>query len=254
MLTLFFLNTSSVKKYIRSFFNALRMLINGNFGEFRDQFKIRFYSKTQSFGLRRDILKPFQNPEAKIDISVRRMNENDIEPLLGSTDPNKLNSRILKTRLNIIRANIPNCYVAVNSEGKAGYLQWLIGPEYNDQIQTVFDGAFPVLKENEALLEAAYMNPSFRGLWVMPAAMSRIAEKAVDLGVRWAITFVDINNIPSLKGCWRAGFSPYILREVEWFLFRKKVTYKPIPEDTLRQFQQKVGYEKEAYQENVFAQ
>ena len=35
-------------------------------------------------------------------------------------------------------------------------------------------------------------------------------------GARWAITFVDEGNTPSLKGCERAGFAPY-LRRVEMY-------------------------------------
>ena len=41
--------------------------------------------------------------------------------------------------------------------------------------------------------------------------MAQIAERGTDLGARWVITFVTVDNIPSLKGCQRAGFVPYLL-------------------------------------------
>lgn len=47
----------------------------------------------------------------------------------------------------------------------------------------------------------------------MPATMSRIAELAPSLGLTELITFVDHNNIPSLKGCAKAGFRPFLTRK-----------------------------------------
>ena len=44
----------------------------------------------------------------------------------------------------------------------------------------------------------------------MASAMAQIAARAADGGVRWVVTFVDEANTPSLKGCERAGFAPYL--------------------------------------------
>lgn len=46
----------------------------------------------------------------------------------------------------------------------------------------------------------------------MPHAMAKIAEKGKDLGARRVVTFVAHDNLPALKGCKRAGFSPYLVR------------------------------------------
>jgi hypothetical protein len=62
--------------------------------------------------------------------------------------------------------------------------------------------------------------------------MARIAEKARDHGGRRVITFVDHENIPALKGCQRAGFSPYLIRLVLWRLFRRRVSFQPLPPGT----------------------
>ena len=41
--------------------------------------------------------------------------------------------------------------------------------------------------------------------------MALIAERGGDIGAREVITFVNLENIPSLKGCQRAGFHPDLL-------------------------------------------
>ena len=46
------------------------------------------------------------------------------------------------------------------------------------------------------------------------------------------VTFVADDNIASLKGCKRAGFSPYLRREERWRWFRRTLTFTPLPEGT----------------------
>jgi hypothetical protein len=48
------------------------------------------------------------------------------------------------------------------------------------------------------------------------------------LGARWVITFVTTDNEPSLKGCHRAGFCPYVLRRERWLLFRRRLSFEPL--------------------------
>ena len=70
---------------------------------------------------------------------------------------------------------------------------------------------FPRLASDEALLEQAYTIPSHRGLGIMSAAMTVIAEKASDFGASQVLTFVDGEGAASLKACQRAGFAPHLL-------------------------------------------
>nr|WP_246603325.1 GNAT family N-acetyltransferase [Falsiroseomonas tokyonensis] len=94
-----------------------------------------------------------------------------------------------------------------------------MGPSQNAKIQSFFPAQwFPVLQENEALLENAYTPVAYRGNGIMSAAMALIAERAVDLGCRYVITFVERDNVPSLRGCRKSGFSPYLVRTENRFL------------------------------------
>src|SRR5664279_1795856 len=64
------------------------------------------------------------------------------------------------------------------------------------------------------------------------SAMARIAERGRALGVRHVMTFVEEDNIPSLKGCKKSGFVPYMIRRERWFLFCRTLTFARLPEGT----------------------
>lgn len=192
------------------------------------EFKKRIYSHSVSIGLQRDLNNEFRAPSAKINIEIRPLRKQDVAELLEPTTDPSVNPRIIAIQKSMVNANIPTCYVAVTADNKPCYMQWLIGYDDNQKIENYFRGVFPPLKESEALLEGAYSNPAFRGLRIMPMAMALIAEKAAEINARWVNTFVDITNIPSLKGCQRSGFKPYLLRKDRWFLFHRTITFHPI--------------------------
>lgn len=182
-------------------------------------------------GLRRDLTQPFSAPPAKIPLTVRPLRESDVPSLLDVHLPG-LNGQGIYDRMNrveFVAAGIPTGYVAVTSDGRPCYMQFLIGPEENAGIQAHFQGLFPLLGPDEALLEHAFTLESFQGMGIMPSAMARIAEMAQGFGARWVVTFVAQGNIAALKGCQRAGFSPHLMRHERWFLFRRHVTFEKLP-------------------------
>ncbi len=190
----------------------------------------RVASEHKAFGLRRDLHLTFQSPEALIDISIRPFEDEDQKHFSMDLQNDGL-----------VAKHIPNCYVATTEDDIPCYRQWLMGPKQNGKIREFWGSTFPVLREDEALLESAFTSPNFRGKRIMPAAMARIAEQGNNLGVRWIITFVGIENIPSLKGCQRSGFSPYILRNERWFLFKRTVTFEEIPKELLDTYSKMIG-------------
>lgn len=194
----------------------------------------RWKSELRSFGLRRDLDVPFAAPEATIPITVRPIEERDIPRILNVDEPDiSAEGREERmTRLQMLDAGLAMCYVAVTGEDEPCYMQWLIGPEQNEKVQTYFKGIFPWLEAREALLEGAFTPEAFRGKRIMPCAMAQIAERAVEIGARWVVTFVTHDNIPSLKGCQRSGFVPYLTREERWSAFRHQVTFTPLPDGT----------------------
>jgi RimJ/RimL family protein N-acetyltransferase len=169
------------------------------------------HAKFTRYGLRRDLTLPITNPTAKIPIAVRPLQEADLRPLFsleGSSPPaEKLE---VAWRKAFVDKGARGGYVAVDQRnGTPCYVQWLFGEKDNDFVKQL--KGFPVLKAHEALLENAYTPVAYRGLGIMAAGMALIAERGADIGAREVITFVNLENIPSLKGCQRAGFYPDLL-------------------------------------------
>ena len=194
----------------------------------------RSHSTEHSLGLRRDLDVPFETPAARIDLEIRPLAKEDIHELLDDYD-DEVTGEAIKERARrklFLREEIPTCYVAVAEGGHPTYMQWLMGPDQNEAIQSYFSGGFPILKDDEALLEFAFSVEKYRGMRVMQHAMSEIAVKGRDLGARFVLTFVNEDNIPALKGCKRAGFFPYMIRVDQWRFFRRRLEFKILPPDT----------------------
>jgi hypothetical protein len=194
----------------------------------------RWHSERVSFGLRRDLSVPFPAPDARIPITVRPLRASDMPQLLALDTPDLAAAEHEErlTRRDILAEGLATCYVAVTADDTPCYMQWLIGPGENDRVQAYFHGIFPRLAPDEALLEGAYTPEAWRGQRIMPCAMAHLAEQGTALGARWVITFVTQDNVPSLKGCQRAGFVPYLLRKETWHRFRRRLTFTPLPAGT----------------------
>ena len=213
--------------------NLLLLVKQFRFRDIAQRLALRAYQNNYSYCLRRDLQVPFTAPEAQIPIVVRPLAEDDIPKLFADVSRlPEFDQAFLYSRLALWKARIPTCYVGVTVEGAPTYIQWLMGPEHNENIQSFFSGTFPVLAPDEALLEDALTLAPFRGKGIMAAAMARIAEQGKTLGARYVLTFVDENNIPSLKGCKKSGFLPYMVRRQRWVLFHLSQTFTKLPEGT----------------------
>jgi hypothetical protein len=192
----------------------------------------RLSSRERAFGLRRDLTVPLTPPTPKREVVVRPLVPNDALPFLDAEAAGiaavDAYDRVRQRRL--LDDAIGTCWVGVTPEGEVCYMQWLIPASSNDRVQQRWPKLFPVLGADEALLEGAYTPEQFRGQGIMAYAMAVIAEHAVDFGARWVVTFVGKDNIPSLKGCYRAGFTPYVERQEIWRLGRRSTRFMPLSE------------------------
>lgn len=195
---------------------ALELLRERKFSTFVKRCAGVIYERRTTYGLRRDLRVPFAAPKAKIPIAVREFRAADAATFFD-TDRTVLDRKEkieLAVRYAHYQARIDRCYVAVDQrDGRPCYCQWLMGPDQNAKIQAFFPRTwFPVLNRDEALLENAYTPAAYRGNGIMPSAMALIAERAADLGCRYVMTFVESDNVPSLRGCRKSGFAPDLLR------------------------------------------
>ena len=197
--------------------------------------RLLVFSDNRRIGLRRDLRIPLKPPDALVPLQLRRLEAPDVDALLRDDPTDSAAERELRAERRHAARELPSHgYVAV-SDGALCYVQWLLPADANDAIQRCWPGLFPILRPGEALLEAAYTPPAFRGKGVMSAAMARLADQAAEMGAMAALTFVAPDNIPSLRGCARAGFEPYTMRHIAWRFFRRRTTYRaingePVPE------------------------
>ena len=188
------------------------------------------YSDSESVGLRRDLRAPCLAPAAKRPFQVRPLTPVDDLAWLDVREPGlsdeQVYARLGQARL--LASGLQTCHVAVEPDGQACYMQWLILSHQNDRVRAFFGDLYPRLAPDEALLEGAYTPEAYRGQGLMAAAMARIAERADQFGARWVVTFVDEGNAASLKGCARAGFVPYLRRHERFRMFRRFVSFTPV--------------------------
>ena len=173
--------------------------------------RLGLYSRSMRYGLCRDLNMPLEKPNAKIPIEVRLATDGDLRSLLSLEESHDGEDRLeIAWRRAFADKGAKRCFVAIDLRNDTPcYMQWLFNADDNPFIQQL--GGFPLMRPHEALLENAYTPAKYRGLGIMSAAMARIAERASDIGASHVITFVDEHNIPSLKGCQRAGFNPHLL-------------------------------------------
>ena len=210
--------------------DLLRLVFTGRGRRMWRSVTYRFYSNSTSVGLRRDLRAPVTAPTAKRAFHVRPLAPGDTLSWLdvgeqGLSD-DQVYARMGQVRL--LRSGIETCHLAVDHDGQACYMQWLILSNENQRVRAFFGSLYPRLAPDEALLEGAYTPEACRGQGIMASAMARIAERAGDFGARWVVTFVDETNAASLKGCARAGFVPYLRRRETFRLFHRRVRFTPL--------------------------
>ena len=187
-----------------------RMVREGRGRVLMDVLRERWASRRLSYGLRRDLAVPFPAPAARLPVTIRPLRDSDVPALLALDAPglDEAARDERRTRLDMIAAGL------------------------HMRVEAFFHGIFPRLAADEALLEGAFTPEEFRGQGIMAAAMAQLAELAGPLGARWVVTFVTADNLPSLKGCKRAGFAPYLTREESWQQFRRRLAFTPLPPGT----------------------
>ena len=87
-----------------------------------------------------------------------------------------------------------------------GYAQWLIRAEDQDLLHRHAPGRFNHLEPDEVLLEGAFTFAAFRSMGAMADGMAQLLRIAAGEGATSALTYVAIDNVPSLRGCANVKF------------------------------------------------
>lgn len=213
---------------------ALFLVREAKFADLVGALRMKLWSATTTYGLRRDLTVPFPAPDAAIPITVRAATQADIDTLFDLDDSTVSDAEraLRRDRQVMISQGLPLNYVAVTEDNVPCFFQTVLYAADHDTMRTVWGSLFPRLEPHQVIIDAALTPEAFRGLRIMPAAMARISEAAIRPGITEAITFVDLDNIPSLKGCVRSGYHPYCYRHMRWRLGRNTTTFTSIAADT----------------------
>lgn len=212
--------------------SAVQLIRAGHWRDVVNAGKTFISSESLSFGLKRDVTKPFPVPAAKVPIHVRPISSSEVLWLLSESEET-LSADAVKERnirIRMAEANLATCYVALTDGDEPTYIQWLMGASENATIHQIFGERFPTLAADEMLLEGAFTFEAWRGKGIMACAMAQITDEAPTYGARSVITFVGDGNIASLKGCKRCGFEPYIRRTDTLRFFRHHARFSALTE------------------------
>ena len=219
---------SKVRRWAGKAFGLLRA------GEWRpvlNALRHLLYSDSYAYGLCRDLTVRVDVPDPAILLTIRPIERSDVQAFT-EIDHHGTRPALPYAHSRLLASDIQTCYVAVTEEGAPCNMQYLILPSENDKVQALFEGVFPRLAEDEALLEAGFTLEEYRGQGIMPFVMDDLAQKARKEGARRLLTFVTCQNVPALKGCRRAGFVPNMLLNRRFRLFKRRLTFKPLPAGT----------------------
>jgi len=183
------------------------------------------WSDDLAVGMARDMAIAHAPPPARVPIDIVPLDDRLAGLLFDGTGLDPAALRDMEARRRLWSDGIPTAFVAVDETGTPCYVQWAIPGSEAALIREYFNGGFPELASDELLLEAAWATPAARGKRIMAEAMSRITEAGSTPGTRRAITFVGVDNEPSIRGCQAAGFEVYIERAERWRLGRRSLSW-----------------------------
>jgi RimJ/RimL family protein N-acetyltransferase len=172
------------------------------------QLKRQLYSRAIFLGLKKDLHLIHPGIRCEVDYTLQLASEDDIEEMLrGARRESSRSSYELVQRKWFYDSGFRNCYMArAVHTGELCYMQWMISMTDSPILSGRLSGRFPSLGQHEVLLENAYTFERYRGKRLMPSVQLRLAEIAREKGLTRMVTYVREDNIPSLKGCERAGF------------------------------------------------
>lgn len=191
----------------------------------------RLYSSTRYYGLVNRLADPPDPVEASVATDLRLLRDEDVPALFDINAPglshDDVSDRLYEHLL--INAGIRHCYVAVTREGRPCAALWLISAADNAKLRNISNGNFPLLENDEMLLEGLFTLNEYRNRHIMAWGITHVLAVARGSGAAKVLAFVHHKNIASLRTLGRTGFVRYVVKRERWFLFFRKLTFEPVP-------------------------
>jgi hypothetical protein len=126
------------------------------------------------------------------------------------------------------------CRVADGAKGQPAFMQYLFTAQDNDDLQSHFSGLFPLLAQDEAMVEFLYVTPDERTPGFVVSCLVQVAEEARQRGAMSVISFIDPGNKGALFVNHLAGFQAHAVRRQKRRLLRRSYSFEDWPAGTSR--------------------
>jgi L-amino acid N-acyltransferase YncA len=192
-----------------------------------EELAARVRSDELNLGLRCDLAARPPLPRARIPLEVEpcgtefRGLDDELAVASGRDYGRALRRRRLQD------AGVRTLHAAFTGERVPVYVQWLLRAADQEALRAHASELWPPHGADEAMVEFAYTFTAFRGHGVMAEAMGRLLERAAADGAHAVITYVRDDNVASLRGCAKVGFTLDHVRATTIRLGRRRDVLRP---------------------------
>jgi hypothetical protein len=214
---------------VSRFRRAAWLAREGHYGALLRRLRIRLWRDYLAFGLEYDLRVPVRAGVPRLPVEVRPIKPEDV-PIFVALPPAegpRADAILRANARHLLQSGLQTCYVGVTDEGPV-YMQFLVTPDQNDRLATVFGELFPPLMEDEGLLEFAYTLKEHRTRPVMPSVLVRLLEIAAGNGLTRVVTYVPARHVNFVRFFLRLGFVPFAARIEKYRFLRRKVEFRPL--------------------------
>ncbi len=184
-------------------------------------FKHRFYLKSDYYVLRRTLNEETYSVPCKLEYSLAVATPQEMQEIFDLlAQENRDSIMQLVFRKIFYDYGLTNCYLArTMTNNQPCYIQWMVSSQDMRQSKGKVRECYPLIAPNEVMLEHAYTFKKYRGQGLMSSVMVKLADIAKAQGYQQMISYVERDNMASLKGCEKAGFHKYGLWQEGRILF-----------------------------------
>jgi RimJ/RimL family protein N-acetyltransferase len=205
---------------------------------FLKRLRRQIYSKSTEIGFSLDLTKyNIPQVEASIKYSLRPATKEDMgEVLQRSKAESKESCYHLVMQMWMYEDGYHNYYIARTADtNQICFLQSIIYPQDISMAKGRFKNVFPKLKEGEAIIESSYTFEKYRGNRLHPAITTDLLRLCKERGLKRMIAHVTKDNIASIKGTERAGYTQFEeiskVKFLSYFRWEKQVNLSSLKKD-----------------------
>ena len=193
----------------------------------------RVYSDDTSVVVRKHPLEERDPAKAADHARVRPASREEVFTLVATARAQGLEAQELWDR-RLLRhfagtLGVDGCYVADGADAGPAFMQYLFTADDNDRLRDYFQGAYPLLGADEALLEHLYVAPEARSPGFVVECISQVADEARRRGASTAISLIEPSNKGALFVNHLAGFRAHGVRRCKRRLSRRTYEFEPWP-------------------------